>query len=146
MDYELYCIWVKNILMLDLFQLLMLTDGLWLFLSDSHSDGTHSHPLQRHPHLLILLMREFALIDRRLCLSVLRWGTSSVLVVLCLPNPSTALMFELSPSTRLLLPASGSCLHRYSTHTHTSPNTYCVPINVLEVHFLSEIQCCSVFL
>ncbi len=31
-------------------------------------------------------------------------------------------------------------------HTHTSPNTYCVPINVLEVHFLSEIQCCSLFL
>ncbi len=28
MDYGLYSIWVKNILMLDLFQLLMLTDGL----------------------------------------------------------------------------------------------------------------------
>ncbi len=29
----------------------MLTDGLWIivmFLSDSHSDGTHSLPLQRH--------------------------------------------------------------------------------------------------
>ncbi len=40
MDYGL-----KNILILDLFQLLMLTDGLWIivmFLSDSHSDGTHS--------------------------------------------------------------------------------------------------------
>ncbi len=45
MDYVLYGILVKNILMLDLFQLLMLTDGLWIivmFLSDSHSDGTHS--------------------------------------------------------------------------------------------------------
>ncbi len=31
MDYELDGIWVKNILMLDLFQLLMLTDGLWCF-------------------------------------------------------------------------------------------------------------------
>ncbi len=28
MDYELYCILVKNVLMLDLFQLLMLSDGL----------------------------------------------------------------------------------------------------------------------
>ncbi len=29
----------------------MLTDGLWIivmFLLDSHSDGTHSHPLLRH--------------------------------------------------------------------------------------------------
>ncbi len=39
MDYGL------NILILDLFQLLMLTDGLCIivmFLSDSHSDGTQS--------------------------------------------------------------------------------------------------------
>ncbi len=39
---------IKNVLMLDLFQLLMLADGLewcgllWCFLLDSHSDGTHS--------------------------------------------------------------------------------------------------------
>ncbi len=30
MDYALYGILVKNILMMDLFQLLMLTDGLWI--------------------------------------------------------------------------------------------------------------------
>ncbi len=50
MDYELYGIRVKFILMLDLFQLLMLTDGLEccdVFIS-SHSDGTHSLPLLRH--------------------------------------------------------------------------------------------------
>ncbi len=34
--------------MLDVFQLLNLTDGTVMFLSDSYSDGTHSHPLQRH--------------------------------------------------------------------------------------------------
>ncbi len=48
-------IWVKNILMLDLSQLLSSPDVNWwtgvvwiivMFLSDSHSDGTHS--LQRH--------------------------------------------------------------------------------------------------
>ncbi len=47
MDYFI----IKIILMLDLSQRLMLTDGLWIivmFLSDSHSDGTHSHPLLRH--------------------------------------------------------------------------------------------------
>ncbi len=30
MDYELYGILVIHVLMLDLFQLLMLTDGLWI--------------------------------------------------------------------------------------------------------------------
>ncbi len=44
-------IWVKNILMLDLFHLLSSLDVNWwtgvvwiivMFLSDSHSDGTHS--------------------------------------------------------------------------------------------------------
>ncbi len=51
MDYELYGIWVKSILMMDLFQLLSSPDVNWwtgvvwiivMFLSDSHSDGTHS--------------------------------------------------------------------------------------------------------
>ncbi len=51
MDYGLYDIWVKNILMLDLSHLLSSPDVNWwtgvvwiivMFLSDSHSDGTHS--------------------------------------------------------------------------------------------------------
>ncbi len=51
MDYELYGILVKIILMLDLFNLLSSPDVNWwtgvlwiivMFLSDSHSDGTHS--------------------------------------------------------------------------------------------------------
>ncbi len=51
MDYGLYDILVKNISMLDLFQLLSSPDVNWwtgvvwiivMFLSDSHSDGTHS--------------------------------------------------------------------------------------------------------
>ncbi len=51
MDYGLYGILVKNVLMLDLFQLLSSPDVIWwtgvvwiivMFLSDSHSDGTHS--------------------------------------------------------------------------------------------------------
>ncbi len=57
MDYVLYGILVKNVLMLDLFHLLSSPDVNWwtgvvwiivMFLSDSHSDGTHSHPLLRH--------------------------------------------------------------------------------------------------
>ncbi len=69
------CIWVKNILMLDLFQLLSSADDNWwtevlwiiaMFLSESHSDGTHSlqsihwlsfwrHPFTaEHPLTLIL--------------------------------------------------------------------------------------------
>ncbi len=52
-----YGIWIKNVLMLDLFELLSSPDDNWwtgvlwiivMFLSDSHSDGTHSHPLLRH--------------------------------------------------------------------------------------------------
>ncbi len=52
-----YGILVINVLMLDLFQLLSSPDDNWwtgvvwiivMFLSDSHSDGTHSHPLLRH--------------------------------------------------------------------------------------------------
>ncbi len=48
---------IKNILMLDLFHLLSSPDVNWwtgvvwiivMFLSDSHSDGTHSLPLLRH--------------------------------------------------------------------------------------------------
>ncbi len=51
MDYGLYGIWVKNILMMDVFHLLSSPDVNWwtgvvwiivMFLSDSHSDGTHS--------------------------------------------------------------------------------------------------------
>ncbi len=51
MDYGLYGILVKNILMLDLSHLLSSPDVNWwtgvlwiivMFLSDSHSDGTHS--------------------------------------------------------------------------------------------------------
>ncbi len=51
MDYELYGILVKNVLMVGLFQLLSSPDVNWwtgvvwiivMFLSDSHSDGTHS--------------------------------------------------------------------------------------------------------
>ncbi len=51
------CILVKNV---DLFHLLSSPDDNWvlwiivMFLSDSHSDGTHSHPLLRHvsPNLM----------------------------------------------------------------------------------------------
>ncbi len=51
MDYGLYGILVKSVLMLDLFHLLSSPDVNWwtgvlwiivMFLSDSHSDGTHS--------------------------------------------------------------------------------------------------------